>query len=93
MEEKTELAVRAEEQPEKKKPSRLKAFIARIRKPKPMYRRWWLIVLLLIFVPPVGIPLLWTQKKAWPMWLKIPLTVLSGAMLLWAVIVSADVTI
>ena len=78
--------------PKKKPFAALRSLFGRDKK-QPLYRRWWMIVLLLLLVPPAGIALVWTQKKKWPVWIKLVLTVLSAAMLLWAVIRSASVTV
>ena len=77
--------------PKKKPFAKLRALLGRDKK-QPVYRRWWMILLLMIIVPPAGIALLWTQKKKWPLWIKLILTVLSAALLVWAVIRSASVT-
>lgn len=41
----------------------------------------WLTILMLVFIPPVGIVLLWL-KPGWHQWVKIPVTVVAGFWLL-----------
>ncbi len=50
------------------------------------YKKTWFIVLMLLFIPPVGLVLMWISKKSWNKVIKIILTVILG---LWTLLLTA----
>lgn len=57
---------------------------------KPFFQRSWVLILSLLLLAPVGIFLLWKNKKEWPKLVKILISIIFGAIWLLALITTDD---